>query len=141
MRIISLCAQLLIASLVLASGGPAMCHGNVTPQPVDTTGLPNVGPDWKTVDPYAGNKKAIEIGASGYLQNCARCHGLEMEAGGLAPDLHQFPVGPEGDEIYAELVRNGKTQNGAIKMPAFYPTVSQEGLWAIRVYIESKHTD
>jgi cytochrome c-550 PedF len=113
----------------------------VTPQPVDTTGLPSLGAEWKTANPYAGDKKAIEIGASGYLQNCARCHGLEMESGGMAPDLHSFPKGKEGDEIYVDLVRNGKMQNGASKMPAFFPIVSQEGLWAIRAYIESNHTD
>lgn len=120
---------------------PTFAHGNVAPQPVDTTGLPPLGPDWKETNPYVGNKKAIEIGAAGYLQNCARCHGLEMESGGMAPDLHPFPTGAEGDEIYVELVKDGKTQNGQIKMPAFYPTVSQAGLWAIRSYIEANHSD
>lgn len=131
----------LAASIVLLPTLSAYGHGNVTPQPVDTTGLPSLGKDWKTADPYVGNAKAIEIGASGYKLNCARCHGAELNSGGMAPDLHPFPTGQEGDDIYIGLVRDGKKQNGEEKMPAFSPIVSQEGLWAIRAYIEANHKE
>jgi len=63
----------------LAISTQLLAHGNVTPQPVDTSALPDIKPDndtWLTHNPYRGNAKAIEIGESAYGQNCARCHGL-----------------------------------------------------------------
>ena len=77
----------LIALGVLLSASVALGHGDVQPQPVDTTGLEPLGTEWKDANPYSGNAKAIEIGTSGYAQNCARCHGLQVISGGLAPDL------------------------------------------------------
>lgn len=119
----------------------AVAHGNVTPTPFETTGLPDLGKDWKTADPFLGNAKAIEIGAEGYKQNCAACHGLEMESGGMAPDLHAMPKGQEGDEMFVDLVQNGITRNGVSKMPKYTDVLTQTGLWAIRAYIESNHKD
>ncbi|RUP19450.1 cytochrome c-550 PedF, partial [Methylobacterium sp.] len=80
-------------------------------------------------------------GASGFNQNCARCHGLEMISGGLAPDLRYLPQGKEGDEYFVERMKHGAVINGVTKMPAFEGVISQEGLWAIRSYIESKHEE
>ena len=69
-------------------------HGDVAPQPVDTAALPELDEEWLEENPYrseaAGEdvwKAAVGVGASGYNQNCARCHGLEAVSGGLAPDL------------------------------------------------------
>ena len=81
---------------------------------------------------------AIKIGASGYNQNCARCHGLEAISGGIAPDLRVLEDGLFGDEWYMERVRKGYSQNGAYKMPPFQELLSQEAMWAIRSYIESR---
>ena len=122
---------------------PVSAHGNVTPQPVDTSALYRL---WaltgSTRIPTSATRRQVEIGAAGYLQNCARCHGLEMESGGMAPDLHPFPTGDEGDEIYVDpRSRTGRCRTGQEKMPAFYPIVSQAGLWAIRAYIEANHSD
>ena len=79
-------AGLAAGFLVLAAVG-ALAHGDVTPHPVDTTGLPPLGKEWVAANPYRGNDKAVAIGAVGYLHNCAGCHGLNAEAGGMAPDL------------------------------------------------------
>ena len=68
----------------------AYAHGNVTPQGVDTTGLPKVGDKWLEQNPYRGNKLALTVGTSAYNQNCARCHGIEAISGGIAPDLRQL---------------------------------------------------
>lgn len=114
-------------------------HGDVQPQAVDTTGLESLGADWKDANPYRGNAKAIEIGTSGYAQNCARCHGLQIVSGGLAPDLRYLDKGQEGDTWYLERVRKGAIINGVTKMPSFEGTLSQEALWAIRSYIEANH--
>jgi cytochrome c-550 PedF len=116
-------------------------HGDVTPQPVDTTGLDNVGEEWRKQNPFRENEKAIEIGTSGYNQNCARCHGLEAISGGLAPDLRLLDKGDAGDEWFMERIRHGaKKPDGTTMMPAFEGLISQEAMWAIRTYLESKYT-
>ncbi|GJE43144.1 cytochrome c-550 PedF [Methylobacterium soli] len=131
-----------LVALGLVLSAPAVrAHGDVQPQPVDTTGLDALGDDWRGENPYRGNPKAIAIGDSGYNQNCARCHGLQLISGGLAPDLRYLDKGQEGDTWFQERVRHGAIINGVTKMPAFEGTLSQEALWAIRSYIESKHED
>ncbi len=111
-------------------------------QPIDTAGLESLGADWRKENPYRGNAKAIEIGASGYNQNCARCHGLEVISGGLAPDLRYLELGAPGDEWFIERIRHGaRKQDGTTIMPAFEGVFTQEAMWAIRAYIESVHVD
>lgn len=125
-------------------GGPApdaRAHGDVQPQPVDTAGLDALGADWKEENPYRGNQKAAAVGDSGYNQNCARCHGLQLVSGGLAPDLRYLPLGKEGDEYFVERMKHGAVINGVTKMPAFEGILSQEAMWAIRTYIEAKHEE
>ncbi|KQO70659.1 MULTISPECIES: cytochrome c-550 PedF [unclassified Methylobacterium] len=131
----------LLALGLALSASMAFGHGDVQPQPVDTAGLAPLGEGWKEENPYRGNAKAIAIGDSGFNQNCARCHGLQVISGGLAPDLRYLPVGKEGDEYFVERVRHGAIINGMTKMPAFEGVLSQEALWAIRTYIESKHEE
>lgn len=118
-------------------------HGDVTPQAVNTEGLEPIGEEFVLENPYRlkGGEMyqlAIEIGASGYNQNCARCHGLEAISGGIAPDLRRLEDGEFGDEWYMERVRNGYSQNGAYKMPPFESLLSQEAMWAIRSYTETR---
>lgn len=132
------------AGFALAFGlaaGAAFAHGDVQPQPVDTEGLKPLGAEWKEENPYRGDQKAIEIGASGYNQNCARCHGLEVISGGLAPDLRHLEKGKEGDDWFLARVQGGAMINGVTKMPSFAGILSQEAVWAIRTYVESKHVD
>lgn len=123
------------------SAPAAYAHGDVQPQPVNTEGLAPLGEEWKEENPYRGNELAIKIGASGYNQNCARCHGLEVISGGIAPDLRHLEKGKEGDEWFSTRVQGGAIINGVTKMPPFAGVLSQEALWAIRSYIESKHVD
>lgn len=124
----------------------ALSHGDVAPQPVDTDALPDVGEEWLTENPYRDQgvevwQAAVEIGASGYNQNCARCHGLEVISGGLAPDLRFLEAEEYGDEWYVERFRVGYTQNGVTKMPAFDELLGQKAAWAIRTYIEARPDD
>ena len=128
----------------LLAGVPksAHAHGDVQPQPVDTTGLdPLKEGEWLTLNPYSGNATAIKIGTSGYTQNCARCHGLEVISGGLAPDLRFLETGKTGDEWFIQRIRHGAQISGVTKMPAFEGILSQEAMWAIRTFVESKHED
>lgn len=142
MRTMKTAAGGMLAALGLAlAAGSALGHGDVQPQPVNTDGLKPLGTEWVAENPYKGDKHAIAIGASGFNQNCARCHGLQVISGGLAPDLRYLPLGKEGDEYFVERVRHGATTNGVMKMPAFEGVLSQEALWAIRTYIEAKHEE
>lgn len=109
---------------------------DVTLQPLDTTGLENIGPDWRGENPYRGNATAAKIGASGYNQNCARCHGLQAISGGIAPDLRALEKDKSGDTWFLNRIRHGAKINGEYKMPAFEGLLSQEAMWAIRTYIE-----
>ncbi len=136
-------AALVFGATALA--GLAYAHGDVAPQPVDTEGLPETGEEWLTENPYRAEKvgdevwaRAVEVGASGYNQNCARCHGLEVVSGGLAPDLRFLEAEEYGDEWYVERFREGYTQNGTTKMPAFGELLGQDAAWAIRTYIETR---
>lgn len=135
----------LLAAVLSAAAAAALAHGDVTPQAIDTAGLTPVGAEWLKENPYRSDASmkdlAIKIGASGYNQNCARCHGLEAVSGGLAPDLRYLEEGKFGDEWYMERIRNGYTQNGVTKMPKFEGIFAQEAMWAIRTYIESRPQD
>lgn len=136
------------ATALVVIGGMALAHGDAAPQPVDTEGLPDVGEEWLIENPYRADKvgketwtRAIEIGDSGYNQNCARCHGLGAVSGGLAPDLRYLEAEEYGDEWYVERFRHGYTQNGTTKMPAFGELLGQKAAWAIRTYIETRPDD
>lgn len=129
--------------VLLFTVGKSHGHGDVTPQAVDTEGLDALGEDYLEENPYrlkGGDQYELAItrGASGYSQNCARCHGLEAISGGIAPDLRKLEDGVLGDEWYLERVRNGYSQNGAYKMPPFEELMNQEAMWAIRSYVESR---
>ncbi len=137
--------NLLAGGMIFAASTVVFAHGDVNPQPVDTAGLPETGEEWLIENPYraetAGEEvwqKAIEIGASGYNQNCARCHGLEVVSGGLAPDLRFLEAEEYGDEWFMERFRTGYTQNGITKMPAFGELLGQDAAWAIRTYVETR---
>ncbi|MGF1527557.1 MAG: cytochrome c-550 PedF [Candidatus Competibacterales bacterium] len=130
------------AATLLSWASLLHAHGDVQPQAVDVAGLEPLGDEWHLTNPYTGNEKAIEIGASAYNQNCARCHGLEAISGGIAPDLRLLEPGEYGDEWYVERVRNGAIRNGITYMPKFAEPegpLSQEALWAIRAWLETKY--
>lgn len=132
--------------------GVAHAHGDVTPQAVDTTGLKPVGKEWLDHNPYSGDKTAIRIGESAYAQNCARCHGLEAVSGGIAPDLRLLDRDcmtqkieakkkacfKDNDQYFLTSIRHGKVRNGAVYMPPFEGIFSQEAMWAIKSYLETR---
>lgn len=134
---------------------PALAHGDVTPQAVDTKELPVLGADWRGDNPYRAppvQAKAASIGSSAYNQNCARCHGLEAISGGIAPDLRKLDNDcstlkdaakkaacvKEMDGFFVGKVRRGVTRNGAVYMPPFDGILQQEAVWAIKSYLETR---
>lgn len=139
-------------SLALAAS-EALAHGDVTPHPVDTSSLPPVGQEWAPANPYRGNAKAVEVGAEGYLHNCAGCHGLNANSGGVASDLllltrdclgmsakeQQAACLKETDEYFKEITLNGKkTSDGRYVMPAYKSVFTQEAVWAIKAYTDAR---
>lgn len=141
-------ARLVTISVFALAPVMALGHGDVAPQPVDTDALPDIGEEWLEENPYRAEAAgedvwaaAVKIGASGYNQNCARCHGLEVVSGGLAPDLRYLEANFDGDEWYVERFVHGYSQNGVTKMPAFGELLGQKAGWAIRTYIETRPDD
>ncbi|MCB2018567.1 MAG: cytochrome c-550 PedF [Hydrogenophaga sp.] len=134
----------------------AMAHGDVTPQAVDTHTLPQLGDKWLDANPYneksPARAEALRIGTSAFNQNCARCHGLEAISGGIAPDLRKLDSECMGyadaekaaacfkemDDFFISTVRRGRTRDGRVYMPPFESTLSQEAIWTIRTYIETR---
>jgi cytochrome c-550 PedF len=133
----------------------AMAHGDVVPQSVDTSTLPQLGSQWRESNPYstgAGHKEALRIGTSAYNQNCARCHGLEAISGGISPDLRKIDADCMGladaakkqacfkemDDYYMSTVRRGRTRDGRVYMPPFEGILTQEAIWAIKTYLETR---
>jgi len=129
------------AILTATAASSLWAHGNVTPQAVDVSGLEPLGSEWRATNPYSGNARAIEIGASAYNQNCARCHGLDAISGGIAPDLRYLELGGSGDEWYLERYRHGSSHDGKVYMPPFGEVLGQEAGWAIRTWLETKYTE
>lgn len=150
--------QLLCAAAV-ALPVAVLAHGDVTPQAVDTKTLPQLGSKWLDTNPYTESKaeapvfqEARRIGTSAYNQNCARCHGLEAISGGIAPDLRKFDVDCVGmadakkkaacygemEEYFLATVRAGRTRDGRVYMPPFEGILSQEAIWAIKTYLETR---
>ena len=139
-------AKLLIALSAMAVGVASLslpARGGEDAVAVDTSGLKPLGKSWVMPDPYrdVDHKRAIEVGMSGYNQNCARCHGLEVKSGGFVPDLRYLPTGAEGDSLFTMRMANGAQKNGRVEMPAFMNILPQEVLWSIRTYVESVHID
>jgi cytochrome c-550 PedF len=145
-------ARLASLTVLALAAGAASAHGDVTPQAVDTKTLPQLGEAWRVENPFRGHAEAIKIGSSAYNQNCARCHGLEAISGGIAPDLRKMDAEcatlkdakrkqacvNEIDEFYLTTARRGRVRNGAVYMPPFEGTLSQEAMWAIKAYLETR---
>jgi cytochrome c-550 PedF len=142
--------KLIISTVIgfsLLIQGQAMAHGNVTPQAVDVASLKPLGDEWHEVNPYRGDEEAIRVGSSAYNQNCARCHGLEAISGGITPDLRklndreEFFSDEEADEWFMTRIRGGAVIDGRVYMPPFEGILSQEAMWAIRSYIDTRTLD
>lgn len=147
------------AAALLAAGLTASAvyaHGDVVPQAVDTSTLPQLGAKWLDANPYneqsPARKEALRIGTSAYNQNCARCHGLEAISGGISPDLRKIDSDCTGladaakkaacfkemDDYFVSTVRRGRVRDGRVYMPPFEGTLTQEAIWTIRTYIETR---
>jgi cytochrome c-550 PedF len=148
----------LLAAALATSAGLVLAHGDVVPQAVDTSTLPQLGAKWLDTNPYSkgdAHREALRIGTSAYNQNCARCHGLEAISGGIAPDLRKLDSDCTGladpaqkemclgeiSEFFVATVRKGRARDGRVYMPPFEGTLSQEAIWSIKTYLETRRAD
>ena len=153
-KIIGVAGVAAVFLLIVSAEG--LAHGDVTPHPVDTTGLPALGKTWLDSNPWRGDSKAVAIGSVGYYHNCAACHGLNAEAGGMAPDLLQVAKDcvtdskaaekascfKDSDDYFKEVVLNGrKNTEGRVVMPSYKSVFTQEALWAIKAYLDKRTAD
>lgn len=153
-QIHTVCSAVLLTAACLLTGA-AMAHGDVTPQSVNTTTLPQLGEKWLPANPYSkgpAHAEALRIGTSAYNQNCARCHGLEAISGGIAPDLRKMDGDcmsladeakkmacyQETDEFFLGTVRRGRVRDGRVYMPPFEGILNQEAVWSIKTYLETR---
>ena len=131
-----------------------LAHGNVTPQGADSSNMPPItdGDEsengWVFENPYRDlddktKADVIEFGESAYANNCAVCHGLHAQSGGINPDLRELdPDSFEDDEWYVERLRFGSAKGmpalGGIPEGQAKPILDQETLWAIKTYVEAR---
>lgn len=124
--------------------------------PFNLTGLPSLGSEWKTSNPYRDNAEISRAGGEAFNHNCARCHGTDAVASGTsampAPDLRnlgrfcrriagntlQDACMNDIDDYFRTSVLNGKTIVGVHHMPAWKDLLTQETIWAIKTFIESR---
>lgn len=99
--------------------------------------LPRAGPARFEVaaDPDYREDSALEAkGAGVYYGNCVLCHGIDVNAGGYAPDLRSSQM-PQSAEAFGAVVRDGALlPNG---MPKF-DEMSKSDLEALRQFIRSR---
>ena len=149
---------LMAAGLALAlavASQVAMAHGDVVPQSVDTSTLPQLGPKWMDTNPFSSgpaHEEALRIGTSAFNQNCARCHGLQAISGGISPDLRKLDndcmgLGDDAkkqacfaeiQDYFVSTVRRGRARDGRVYMPPFEGILTQEAMWAIKTYLETR---
>lgn len=145
----------LMALILTMACQSSFAHGDVVPQSVDTSTLPQLGAKWLDDNPFSkgpAHQEALRIGTSAYNQNCARCHGLEAISGGISPDLRKLDndcadladaakknaCHQEINEYFVATVRRGRTRDGRVYMPPFEGTLSQEAIWSIKTYLETR---
>lgn len=144
------------ALVLMFSCHSSFAHGDVVPQSVDTSTLPQLGAKWLDNNPFSkgapAHQEALRIGTSAYNQNCARCHGLEAISGGISPDLRKLDNDcadladdakksacyQEINEYFVGTVRRGRARDGRVYMPPFEGILSQEAIWSIKTYLETR---
>ncbi|HZD32244.1 MAG TPA: c-type cytochrome [Candidatus Angelobacter sp.] len=89
----------------------------------------------QTKNPYSGDAQAAAAGKKLYAQNCAQCHGNNLQGMGPAPTLISNSVkhATPGDLFW--FVTNGDLNKG---MPAWLQLTKQQR-WQIVSFVESRN--
>lgn len=140
----------ILAGVAIAASALAMAQ-EAAPVNVDVSGLQPLGAEWREENPFRGNEAAAGVGQSAFDQACSRCHVLAT-SGGIGPDLRTLDAFckkiedaqtrraclKDQDHYFLTTVLNGKVIVGVTHMPAWKGVLSQEAIWAIRTYVESR---
>ena len=79
----------------------------------------------------------IGTGLAGY--NLAKeIRKLDAECASLKDQKRKQACVNEIDEFYVTTARRGRVRNGAVYMPPFEGTLSQEAMWSIKAYLETR---
>lgn len=140
-------------SLLLALGA-AQAETAVAPPAALSAGLPPLGETWRVDNPYRGDARVAEIGRGLFNAACARCHGPDGDATRyVGNDLRMLDIHchrkiedakirahcvRDNDDFFKLSVLEGKRRAGVTHMPAWKDALSQESIWAIRTFLESR---
>lgn len=87
-------------------------------------------------NPYAGNEQAGAGGKKLYTQNCAQCHGNNLQGMGPAPTLMSNPVKNATPGELFWFITNGDLNKG---MPGWAQLPKQQR-WQIVTFLKSKNS-
>lgn len=120
---------------------------------VDTSGLAPLGNAEQATNPYRGNETARATGQALFNQTCAFCHGKDADGSRVAAaDLRRLDTHcrrirdtatrawceRDVDAYFINTVRIGRRTLDIVHMPSWAAVLSQEQIWAIKTFIESK---
>ena len=63
---------------------------------------------------------------------------LDNDCSSLKDEAKKAACVKENDDYFLNTVRHGRTRNGAVYMPPFEGTLSQEAVWALKAYLETR---
>lgn len=149
--------RILLSTLFLALAAQPLAAQEIAVAPeVSAAGLPALGPQWLSANPYRHQPAAADaraIGREAYNQACARCHGVDASTNAApAPDLRNLDRGcrritepalkarcqADNDAYFAKTVRQGKVILGVTHMPPWQGVLPQELAWAIQIFVEGR---
>lgn len=119
----------------------------------DLTALPALGERWLESNPYRGNPAVIATGRALFNESCALCHGTDGNPKNQpGPNLLRLHRGcqkvsepdllkrclSDVDHYFAKSVRHGKRVLDVQHMPPWEGVMPQEGVWAIKTFIEAR---
>jgi mono/diheme cytochrome c family protein len=86
-------------------------------------------------NPYSGNANAAAGGKKLYAQNCAQCHGNNLQGMGPAPALESANVKSAKPGELFWFITNGNLNNG---MPS-WSNLPKQQRWQIVTFLESQN--
>lgn len=123
------------------------------PPKTDLSGLAPLGDKWLDTNPYRGNAEVVATGRALFNESCAVCHGTDGNpANQPGPNLLRLHRGcqkvddaellkrclSDVDHYFTKSVRHGKRVLDVQHMPPWEGVMSQEGVWAIKSFIEAR---
>jgi mono/diheme cytochrome c family protein len=145
-------ASVLAAAMAMFTGTAAAQADT----PYNVEDVPALGSPWSPSNPYRGKADVARSGGVAFNHNCARCHGVDAVASGMggmpAPDLRrlsrfcrrikdttlQSACMDDDDAYFRTTVLEGKLVVGVRHMPAWKDQLTQETIWAIKTYVDSR---